>query len=324
MQVKERLIDYFEHHRGEVVSGAELSARLGVSRNAIWKAVELLRTEGYRIDSASSRGYVFSSENGLLSGAGIAKYLASPSRFWLEVHGELPSTNETAKERAREGAGEGTVVLARRQTAGRGRFGRRFDSEDGGVYLSVILRPSFPASDAVFVTAAAAVAMAEAIGTVAGKEAEIKWVNDVFVDGKKVCGILTEGAMNAEFGTLDYVVLGVGFNVDRTAFPTELANIAGNILSSERYLPDAKNALTAAFLDRFFAHYDALPEKTFLAEYRRRSLLTGKHVTVHRGEQTADAQVLGIDEACRLLVRYADGREDALSSGEVSVRTEER
>ncbi len=233
----------------------------------------------------------------------------------LYVHEELASTNDTAKALAAAGAPEGTAVVAGRQTAGRGRRGRTFASAQGGVYLSFLLRPNHPL-DPGMVTSCAAVAVARAIRRVSGVEVGIKWVNDLLIDGKKVCGILAEGGLNA-VGGMEYMIVGIGVNVATVDFPPEVAKIATSLAASGVVVDPA--ALVAAILEAWEAAYATLASGDFLEEYRRRSVVLGHPVTVWRGSERFPAVAEGIDHQARLLVRTAEGLV-TLDSGEVSVR----
>ncbi len=236
----------------------------------------------------------------------------------LRAFETVVSTNTLCKAAAEEGAPEGTVILANAQHGGRGTRGRTFYSpENTGLYMSVLLRPRVKAQQALFVTTTAAVAVCRAIEQVAARRAQIKWVNDVYCDGKKVCGILTEAVPDLQTGGLRYAVLGIGLNVNDPAggFPEELEGIAASVFG--RHEGD-RAALAAAVLDAFFERYPSLGAPEQIDEYRRLSLLDGRTVTV--GERTA--VVRGIDEACRLCVRYDDGTEAALLSGDVTLHRE--
>lgn len=319
MGTKERLLELLEAHRGRDFSGEEIAGALGVSRTAVWKAVEALRQAGYPIAAATRRGYCLPEETDVLSEQGIRRFLSPGCQgLNLTVLPSVTSTNAMIREMAEQGEPEGCVVVAGEQTAGRGRRGRSFFSpKDTGVYMSLLLRPRHCAvGQAVRFTSMAAVAMCEAIEAVSGQNAGIKWVNDVLVGGKKVCGILTEAALGMENGEVEYVALGAGVNVypPSGGFPEEIASIAGAVL--ERTQRDAKNHLAGAFISRMMDRY-AHPDG-YVEEYRARSLVLGKTVTILPEGRSAFA--CGIDEACRLLVREEDGQMGCLSYGEIGVR----
>lgn len=323
MTTKEALLQLFESNKGTYFSGEEIAAELSVSRAAVWKAVNALRKDGYCIDAVTNRGYCLSVHTDILSPQGIEKYLEeSCSDLDLHVVPQTDSTNALLRQQANAGAAEGYTLIANEQTAGRGRYGRSFFSPVGtGAYLSVLLRPNHcPALQAVRITTMAAAAMCKAIEEVCDEAPGIKWVNDIFVRGKKVCGILTEGSFGLENGLLEYAVLGVGINVYEPdeGFPEELREIAGALFDHPRN--DMKNRLVAAFLNRLMSYYRSEDPSDYLETYRQYSLVLGREVTVLSPSGDRKAQVLAIDDACHLQLRYDDGTEANLSSGEISIR----
>ena len=296
--VKQEVLAALDAVRGRYISGQELAAQLGVSRTAVWKAVAALRRDGIPIKAVTNRGYTLAQSVDVLNAAAVAVQLdeATVKALQIEVVDRLPGTNAALRSRADAGAREGLVLIAQAQSAGRGRGGHSFYSPPGGLYMSILLRPEIGARQAVGLTAMAAVAAARAAERLCGVPITIKWVNDLWKNGKKVCGILTEAALDLESGMLDYAVLGLGFN--------------------------ARAALAAAFLNAFWPLYRAGPRSGYLDEYRRRQALTGQRVLVtpRRGTPRA-AQVQGIDDECKLVVRFdGESRPAALNSGEVSVR----
>lgn len=315
---KQALLAALSAAQGECISGQQLARQLGVSRAAVHKAAAALAAQGYALEAAPRRGYRLAGGDPFCAEA-VGEYDAP-----IFLYDTLESSNRTAKTLALEGAPHGTMVLAGQQTAGRGRLGRRFESPAGkGVYLSLVLRPSLPMTEAQAVTVSAAVAVCRAVKKLCGLELGIKWVNDLYYNGKKVCGILTEAALDLESGMLDYAVLGLGFNVAAPAdgWPEDLRDVAGALYDSSP-APGARAALAAAFLNAFWPLYRAGPRSGYLDEYRRRQALTGQRVLVtpRRGTPRA-AQVQGIDDECKLVVRFdGESRPAALNSGEVSVR----
>lgn len=315
---KQALLAALSAAEGGYISGQQLAEALGVSRAAIHKAALALTAQGYALDSAPRRGYRLAGGDPFCAEA-VGEY---PAPIYL--YDTLESSNLTAKQLALAGAPHGTLVLAGQQKAGRGRLGRRFESPAGkGVYCSLLLRPALSAADAQTATIAAAVSVARAVKALCGLELGIKWVNDLYYQGKKVCGILTEAVLDLESGMLDYAVLGLGFNVAAPAdgWPEDLRDVAGALYDGSP-APGARAALAAAFLNAFWPLYRAGPRSGYLDEYRRRQALTGQRVLVtpRRGTPRA-AQVQGIDDECKLVVRFdGESRPAALNSGEVSVR----
>ena len=311
MTTKEKLLALLEDSKGTFFSGEEIARTLQVSRAAVWKAVNALREDGYTIDAATNKGYRLSPDSDILSPQGIRRFLKPEYRdLDLTVLPTAPSTNALVREKANQGRPEGCVIVACEQTDGRGRYGRQFFSPvDSGVYLSLLLRPTaYSPQQATCLTAAAAAAMCQAIEAVTGQQPGIKWVNDIFLHGKKVCGILTEAAVGLETGTLDYMVLGAGVNLypPVKGFPEEIQPIAGSVL--ERSCPEAKNRLVGEFLNRFWDFYTHPECRTYLEDYRARSLAIGRKC--HRSFQlgsAVSAYAYGIDDDFRLLVRYDSG-----------------
>ena len=305
--------------RDGYVSGAELGQRLGVSRAAISKAVAALKRDGYEIDSVPNRGHRLVTEADLLDPEAIRAALdGHPWAGTVEVLPVVDSTNSYLKKLGAAGAPHGTVAIADCQTGGRGRLGRSFDSAPGaGVYLSVLLRPACPPSALMTLTAQAAVATRRAIRAVTGAEAGIKWVNDLVLNGRKICGILTELSMEAESGLVGYAVVGVGVNCNRTVtdFPPELRDTVGSLLSETEKRVD-RNALVAAMIRAL----SALPELDWQEEYRSACVNLGKDVQILApGQPPRLGKALDVGHNGELMVRTETGLE-AVQSGEVSVR----
>lgn len=329
MNVKEQVLETLEKQKGEHISGGHLAASLGVSRNAVWKAVKSLQEEGYDITAGTNRGYCLNPENDIMSVQSISKYLNPElSELRIEVYKTIDSTNNRIKEYAAQGRPEGMIVIAETQTAGRGRMGRSFYSPPAsGVYISFLFRPKFTAQESLFLTTAAAVAAAESIEAVSGSRAGIKWVNDVFCHDKKVCGILTEASMNVETGLLEYAVTGIGFNVREPegGFPEEIRDIAGPIFLNQNEHGmatsdgEARSRIAAEMINRFWNYYKHLTERSFMEEYKRRSFLLGQQVRT-LSEPVITGQAVDIDDQGHLILECEDGRRVELSSGEVSVR----
>jgi birA, biotin-[acetyl-CoA-carboxylase] ligase region len=323
MSVKDDILKKLESGRGQFFSGQELAAMLGVSRNAVWKAVRQLESEGCKIEAVTGKGYCLMADSDVITKQGIEKYLGRQAeRFDIRVYRTITSTNTVLKELAANGAMEGTVLISAEQTAGKGRMNRRFHSPSGtGLYLSVLLRPSMKAEDALFITTAAAVAVARTAEEVSGRQTGIKWVNDVYLDGKKICGILTEASLDIESGGLEYAVCGIGVNIamPEEGFPDEIKNIAGALFDAPP-AGDIRNRMAAGILMKLMAYYDDLGNRLFFEEYVKRSIIIGKEITVSGRGEARTATALSIDQSCNLVVRYQDGTVESLGSGEVSVR----
>lgn len=231
------------------------------------------------------------------------------------------STNTLAMALAKSGAISGTTVIAERQTAGRGRLGRTFFSPEGGLYFSTVLRPKIAPRDAVTVTALAAVAVCRALERVTDEKPMIKWVNDIYLHDRKVCGILTEGAILPDTGQLDFAVLGIGLNLvePKNGYPADIRDKAGAVFGQSSVSDQQKEQLAAAILNEFFVLYrdNAIPNCA--EEYRARSYLDSKTVTYEKNSILHTATVIGIDDRMRLMLSE-NGKTVILEAGEVSVK----
>lgn len=266
--------------------------------------------------------------------AGIMSRLdtAAAGFYSVEFVGVADSTNNIAKRLAAEGCPAGRAIVANGQTAGRGRLGRSFYSPRGsGLYISIVLRPCGEVAKPELITTAAAVAVCRAIESLTGRQPAIKWVNDVLVDGKKVCGILTEGG-TSQSGPLSWAVLGIGINLaePQGGFPPDIAAVAGAIYPAgqDGCLPpaDLPERMAAAVLNHFAQLYisPSADPSTIIQLYKSLCTTPGRRVAVIKGQNRRQAVALRLDDALRLVVRYDDGTEEALAFGEVSVRPDER
>lgn len=311
----------------EFLSGEEISGRLGLSRTAVWKAVDALRREGYEIEARAGLGYRLTGTPDALTEPEIRSFLEETAVVGRELQcfDEIDSTNNYAKRIALSGAPDGTVIVADCQTAGRGRMDRSFQSPKGkGIYLTALLRPELPPERLLPVTALAGVAVCAAVERVCGVRPGLKWPNDPVLGSRKLCGILTELSVEAETGRVQYLVLGIGVNVLQTAenFTPEVAEMATS-LAMALGRPVSRPALAAALieeLDRLYTALRAGDLSEYLAAYRRDCVNLGKAVQLisPAGRETVTA--VGIDGDFGLVVRGADGEERAVRSGEVSVR----
>lgn len=325
MSTKNRILELLEQQRGESISGEHLAGVLGISRNAVWKAIKELQKDGYNIVAVTNKGYCLSAENDIISIPGIKPFLSERSQFYankIQVHKSLESTNKTAKEMAVAGAEHGTIIISDCQTMGRGRYSRNFFSPSGGgLYMSIVLRPeAMHFKNPTSVTAFAAVSVCEAIESISTKVPRIKWVNDIFIDGKKVCGILTEAVTDFESGGLDWVVLGIGINVHtRTEdFPCDLQSIATSIYPDEK-MSGVRNRLSAEIINRILG-FETLPSETEIFEkYKKRLMVLGKKITVIQNQVEYKATAIDVDSVGHLVVKNESGERITLSSGEIRI-----
>ena len=313
----------------DFLSGQELSRRLGLSRAAIWKAVDALRRDGYDIEARSGLGYRLRAAPDALTETEIRNFLGKTAVIGrdLRCYPELDSTNNLAKSLTQTSAPDGTAIIADCQTAGRGRMSRSFQSPKGkGIYLSVLLRPGLPPNRLPPVTALAGVAVCAAVERVCGVRRGLKWPNDPVLNGKKLCGILTEMSLEAESGHVQALVVGIGVNVLQTPedFSPEVQEVATSLLQAMGK-PVSRPRLAAALLeelDRVYAALRAGDLRDCHAAYCRDCVNLGRTVRLLPAggglEETVEA--VGIDEEFALIVQGPDGTRRTVRSGEVSVR----
>lgn len=320
MSTKSRLLRLLSENAGKYISGEQIGEALGVSRAAVNKACAALRKEGYDIMSRTNLGYMLTDCGSLLTEDEIASYLNVPCT--LDVRDETGSTNDLAKEQPASAVPK--VFIANRQTAGRGRLGRRFESPAGtGLYMTFSFIPDFDISRSLFVTMASAVGTCRAIEKAAGVHAVIKWVNDLFYNGKKVCGILTEAQSDFETGTINKLVTGIGVNCFPGSFPPEIKDIAGSLSSETGSF--SRSRLAAEIINETLPLITSPDIRDFMDEYRERCFILGRTIKIHPqySESGIPAEALSVDDTGGLAVRYLEGEkagmEDVLHTGEISI-----
>lgn len=322
MQVKSELLKALIQSGDNYLSGTLLAEKLNVSRNAVWKAVRSLEADGYSIDSVTAKGYRLSKNNNHLSKEVISANLST--RYIgreILILDEVDSTNLKAKALSSQGACHGLTVIADHQTQGRGRLGRSFVSPaEKGLYMSILLRPDFRLEDVGMITSRAACAVAEAVELLCGQDVHIKWVNDIYMNGRKICGILTEASFDMEMKSLDMVVVGIGINVRSTgdSFDDELKKRATSI-EDETGLKLDRNMLCAQILNCMEKYLNNIEGRAFLNDYRRRELLTGHMITAKVGGKQIVGKAMGIDQNANLIVKLNTGELTYLSSGEANL-----
>ena len=305
------------------VSGQELCNRFGVSRTAVWKVINQLKKEGYRIEAVQNKGYHMVSSPDLLSKYELESRMATA---WLGkeiVYKETTgSTNADVRRMAEDGAENGLLVVADAQTSGKGRRGRQWESEKGtNLYFSMLLKPDIAPDKASMITLVAAYSVAKVIEKNTGLDAKIKWPNDIVVGKKKVCGILTE--MNMERDYIHHIVVGIGINVNEEKFPDEIRDMAtswkkevGRIVSRANLLCD----ILLQFEKDYSAFLAAEDLKPFIDDYNKMLVNKGALVKVldPKGEFSGIAG--GINEEGMLIVFKENGQIEKVYAGEVSVR----
>jgi len=319
MSTKNNVLSVLERERDRYISGQELAETLKISRTAVWKAVKSLEEDGHKILAGTNKGYKLEAGSDLLSEEGIRvslppKYKNCP----ITVLNATDSTNTQAKILAMNKAEHGTILLAEEQTEGRGRYGKSFFSPRGaGIYMSVVLKPHAGVVEPQMITIATAVAVCRAIEKLTDKKPQIKWVNDIYLDGKKICGILSEAVTDFESGSVESIVVGIGVDCTTTdaIIPDELRGIIGSLGNEAISRNRLAAEITAGVLDRF----EKLGDREIIEGYRKRSFMLGREISFMRGNEKLCATVTGISDSGSLLVRLNSGEAISLNSGEVTI-----
>ncbi|NLV87894.1 MAG: biotin--[acetyl-CoA-carboxylase] ligase [Tissierellia bacterium] len=307
----------------DFISGQEISKELHMTRAAIWKYINILREDGYNIESVPSKGYRLVSLPDILSYEEIKEYLKTDfmgrSIYYFN---SIDSTNKKAKEIAQDEQ-EGTVIIAEEQTAGKGRMGRSWVSPKGkGIWMSLILKPTMEPMKVPKLTLIGAAAVHKALENMKIK-AQVKWPNDILIDGKKICGILTE--MSGELNMVNYVIMGIGINVnlDEKDIPDQLKDKATSLKISTGKEINRKE-LTANILNEFEKLYISFKEKDQMNEVlkicRENSILLGEEVKIIRGNDVRIGKAIDINENGELLIKFEGDKVESIIAGEVSLR----
>ncbi len=326
--VRDEVLRALEAHRGQLVSGGTLARELGVSRTAVWKAITSLREKGFPIESVAGEGYRLAQSSDALSEAGIAMELKTDRiARSMRVFSQVDSTNTYLKSCAAE-LPDGYAAIADCQTAGRGRRGRTFHSPSGtGLYMSILLHPTLSLECINMITVGAAVAMCEAIEETAGFSPDIKWVNDVLMHGKKLCGILTEASVEAETGLLSYAIVGVGINIrqPKGGMPEDIRDLAGCLEDFAPH-PVRRNALAASFFNHMESCYQWIisgQTDALIDRYRSWIHFLGQPIDVIQNGVRQPATAIAIDQNGHLVIEQ-DGKRTTILAGEISIRLPEQ
>lgn len=317
MSTKDEVLAILEQRRVDKISGQKMADELGVSRTAIWKAINTLKADGYLISSTTNAGYKLINPSDSLNTAAIKPLLNR--KLIVKTYQTIDSTNAEAKRRLNDNPHEDVLILAESQEKGRGRLGRTFYSPSrNGIYMSLALHDLNPKNDATLVTTAAAVAVCQAIEELTELKPQIKWVNDIFIDDKKVCGILTEGILSLETQTIQSIILGIGLNVfEDENLPADLQQIVGSLFKKEN--PVSRNELAASIINHFFRIYETMETREYLAAYRERCFVLGRNVTFIKNNKTYAGRATGIDDTGALEIQLNDNTTTKISYGEISI-----
>ncbi|EFI41950.1 MULTISPECIES: biotin--[acetyl-CoA-carboxylase] ligase [Peptoniphilus] len=323
MNTKDNILKILEENRDKYMSGEVLAKELSLSRTSIWKAVKSLKEQGYEIKSSTNKGYKIDERCDKLSSFGIKNYLIPQLKdIDIYCYETIDSTNTQAKRLLYSKDLENfTVLISDEQTKGRGRKGRSFSSPKGsGIYMTIILFPkdNFKINSFDLITVRAANAVVNAIKSKTDKEPKIKWVNDIFLNHKKICGILSEADYDFESKQIKSIIIGIGlnFSTDLSAFSKELRPIVGSLLPKDLL----RNEFIGEILNEFYKACYEQQREEILKIYKDNSLLLGRSVSFEKDSKKYEATAIDINENGNLIVELEDGSIISLSSGEVSVK----
>jgi len=328
MSTKSEVLEVLNNNTNTYISGQELADKLKLSRNSVWKAIKKLQEQGYKIESKPSIGYRLLKSEDIITADGVKENLAFPCK--VQIFDVIDSTNRVARELV--SCEIPHLIIANEQTKGRGRLGRSFYSPaNSGLYMTLAFKPSFGLDRAMLTTTFAAVAVCNAIEKTLGLYPKIKWVNDLYMNGKKVCGIMTEAQTSVETGNIDRIILGIGINCFDAQMPEELEDIAASLGQAKKEY--TRNQLAAAISNEFFTLLDEPDTKKILRQYKSRSFILGEQIMIfntitgHSPDKNSKgirARAIDIDDNGGLVVEYLEGRRmremDTITTGEISIR----
>lgn len=325
--MKKDILKLLLEHQGSYISGEDISVILGVSRTAVWKQINNLKEEGYVIESAHSQGYQLIEKPDIISAEELKILLNGTFTKEINIFKELSSTNDFAKTRANEGSPEATLVVAEKQSSGRGRMGRPWVAPAGsGIWLSLVLRPAIMPAQAAQLTFVSAVAVCQAVREFTGLKATIKWPNDLMLEDKKICGILTE--LSAEIDRINHVVVGIGLNVNQKKedFSSDIRDKATSLFlaSGRRYRRLDLLVNILKIYDDIYHKYQKQGFSYILEKWRELNSTLGYDVNVISQEETYHGQAVDIDEEGQLVVKTSYGELRYVMVGDISIRKKEK
>ena len=312
--MKEKILQELINNKDKLITGTYIAEKLNITRSYVSKVINEFISSGHVIDIQDRSGYIYRNSNKHIN---ITKKDINHEINNIYILDKVDSTNKYLKELANNGENEKTVVIAKEQTAGRGRLGRSFVSNSGkGIYMSILLRPTFGIELSKRITSLTATAVSEAIDEVTELNTKIKWVNDIYVNDKKLAGILTEGHTNFESGKVEYIVVGIGINLYKQIFPDNLDNIITTV-EDETNKVFSINKIIESILNKLIYYYENIKDNIHINEYRKRSYVINKNVELNIHGNIKYGKVLDIDDEGELIVLINDKKE-TIYSGEIT------
>ncbi len=321
MDIRSKVLDTLYAKKGDFVSGEEIAGICNRSRANISKVISSLRKEGFIIDSQTKLGYKMSDLNEKICEQGVNYYLPKGINYRLNYFEEIDSTNTHLKKMALDGVRGRRIVVSSHQTSGRGRRGKSFMSPKGtGLYFSILISDKLEYTDSKMLTVLFALCVSDTLDELSGKKTEIKWVNDIYLNKRKVCGILSEASFDIESGGLEWIVVGIGINVykPKEGFDSSIEKLAGYVFENEEH--DVFNKIISGIVSKYHSYSENLSTEEIVNRYISKSILKGKKVTILHDKEEYDATVEDIDANCNLVVKRESGKREVLSSGEVSIK----
>ncbi len=306
----------------DYISGEELSQLMGISRTAIWKHINTLRSKGYNIDSVTRKGYKLTTSKNIINEIELSdglqtQTLGKPLIFMQEID----STNTEIKRLAQKGYPHGTTVVAESQNLGKGRLGRMWSSPPyTGLWFSFLLRPQIPPHQISGITLATGLGVCKAIRDFTGCNALIKWPNDIIIENKKLCGILTE--MTAEADRIEYAVVGIGVNVNTLEFSAEISHKATSLFIETQKQIDRSELFKKILseVEKYVEKYLSNTQANIVDEYKKMCATLGREVTVTRSKHILKGTAVSVNEQGELIIKKENGKEIYVNSGEVTVQ----
>ncbi|MDE6276024.1 MAG: biotin--[acetyl-CoA-carboxylase] ligase [Clostridia bacterium] len=323
MSLKQQVLQLLENGRGQALSGQQLAQALGVSRASVWKSIKSLQQDGYQIIATTNKGYILQENNDILSEQSLRACLA-PKYAGIDVVALKSTVSTNAEAMTRLISGQlkhGALIVADEQTGGRGRMGKTFFSPQKGIYMSVALCKSIEnMQDVMIITPAAAVAAQRSIEKLAGIDTKIKWVNDLYIGKKKVCGILTQADIDFESGKAGTFIVGIGINFVEQNFPDDIKDKACSLFEGQPTI--TRSQLIADIYDNLMTLTDDLKSRSFMQEYKAHSMVIGKEISYTINREEKRGKVIDVDNDGGLVIQEGDNIRK-LTCGEISIRSAE-
>lgn len=311
--MKNSIINILKENKNQLITGSYIAKELNITRSYVNKVILALIDEGYEIENISRSGYIYKSNIKILD----KEYIENNISKKVEIFDEIDSTNNYLKKLAKDKFQNNILVIANYQTNGRGRLGRTFISDkSSGIYMSLLVRPNISINDAKKITCLTAVAINNAINELTNLNSKIKWVNDIYINNKKVCGILTEAQTSIEEGTIDYVIIGIGINVYKREFDDSIKNIATSLEHEGVII--SRNDLIIKIVNNIDTYLNDFTNDIYMKEYQNSSCIVGKEVELNIRGDIFKATVLKINDEGELVVRTHDNKEFTVYSGEIT------